>query len=117
MKILWNIGGLASLALGILGVVLPILPTVPFLILAAFCFARGSDRLHQWLLDHPRLGPPIRDWQQKGAINRRAKTVASLSMVAVFGLSLLLGLRWSILLVQAACLTGAAVFIWSRPDG
>ena len=116
MKILWNIGGLVSLALGFLGIVLPILPTVPFLILAAFCFARGSDRLHQWLLNHPRLGPPIRDWQRNGAIHPRAKRLASLSMAVVFVLSLLLGLRWSVLLVQAVCLTGAAIFIWSRPD-
>jgi uncharacterized membrane protein YbaN (DUF454 family) len=116
VKFFWNIGGLASLALGVLGIALPVLPTVPFLILAAFCFARGSDRLHDWLVQHPRLGPPIRDWQEKRAISRKAKWLASLSMAAVFALSLALGFRWTILAVQAACLGGSALFIWSRPD-
>lgn len=117
MKFFWNIGGFVSLALGILGIGLPILPTVPFLILAAFCFARGSDRLHHWLVNHPRFGPPIRDWQEKRAISRKAKLLASTSMAAVFALSLALGLRWTVLAIQAVCLAGAALFIWSRPDG
>ncbi len=115
MKFLWLIGGYASLGLGIIGIVLPILPTVPFLILAAFCFAESSERLHVWLTGHPVLGPPIRDWRERGAIARRAKWLASLSMLAVFGLSLALDAGPLILAVQAMALTGAALFIWTRP--
>ena len=93
MRYLWAALGILCLILGMVGVVLPLLPTVPFLILAAFLFARSSDRLHNWLLSHPRLGPPIEDWQSRGAINPSAKRLATVSIIAVFGMSLVLGLR------------------------
>ena len=112
---LWLLGGVSALFMGLLGIALPLLPTVPFLLLAAFCFARSSARLHQWLIHHPRLGPPIRDWQERGAIGRRAKILASLSMAGAFSLSLWLGLKAWILIVQAVVLIGVAIFIWSRP--
>jgi uncharacterized protein len=117
MKILWGVGGFFSLGLGIIGIFLPLLPTVPFLILAAFCFAQSSHRMHRWLIDHPVLGPPIRNWQRNGAITRRTKWLASLSMLTVFAVSLAFGLRSSILIVQALTLSGAALFIWTRPGG
>jgi uncharacterized protein len=117
MRLSWLGAGLLSLGLGLVGIVLPLLPTVPFLILAAFCFARGSERLHGWLTGHPVLGPPIRDWEERGAIARRAKVLASISMLAVFSISVLLGLKAWILGLQGLCLAGAAAFIWSRPEG
>jgi len=116
MRWLWATFGCAALALGVIGIVVPLLPTVPFLLLAAFCFARSSDRMHQWLVTHRILGAPIRDWQRSGAISLRAKQLASASMAAVFLLSLVLGLRPSLLAFQAAVLCGAAVFIWTRPS-
>ncbi|HRD85926.1 MAG TPA: YbaN family protein, partial [Rubrivivax sp.] len=70
------VSGWASLGLGALGAFLPLLPTVPFVILAAFCFARGSARVERWLLDHPRFGPMVRDWRERRAIPRRAKRLA-----------------------------------------
>ncbi|MEM1160041.1 MAG: YbaN family protein, partial [Pseudomonadota bacterium] len=72
MKILWTLAGWAAFGLGLLGAALPLLPTVPFMLLAAFCFARGSERFHRWLMNHPRFGPGIRDWQAHRAISRRA---------------------------------------------
>ncbi|MEM0934629.1 MAG: YbaN family protein [Pseudomonadota bacterium] len=116
MRVLWVLCGIVSLALGALGVVLPLVPTVPFLLLTAFCFARSSPRLHVWLIEHPVFGPPIRNWQDRGAISRRAKRMATLSVAAVFLLSLLLGVRSQILALQAIILTGVLVFIWSRPE-
>ena len=104
MRIVWLILGLLSVALGVIGIILPLLPTVPFMLLATFCFARSSDRLHDWLLNHPKFGPAIVDWQTNGAINPTAKRFATLSIVAVFCISLATGLRPLILGIQAAVL-------------
>lgn len=117
MKILWIIAGCIAVAFAVIGIPLPGLPTVPFLLLAAFCFARGSDRLHDWLLNHPRLGPPIHDWQKNGAIRKPAKWGATACVAASFGISLLLGIAPIWLGVQAATLACVMVFIWTRPSG
>lgn len=116
MRPLWLIGGGLSLILGATGIFLPLLPTVPFLLLAAFCFARSSERLHDWLLSHPVFGPPIEDWRDRGAIGQRAKRLASLSILAACLLSVFLGVRPGILAVQAVVLVCVALFIWTRPN-
>lgn len=117
MRTLWTLAGCVALALGLIGVFLPLLPTVPFMILAAFCFARGSERFHDWLVEHPRFGPAIRDWRRSGAISRRGKVYAMIGIAAAFSISVVLGVRPVILAVQAGVLTGVAVFILTRPDG
>ncbi|WP_299349206.1 YbaN family protein [uncultured Shimia sp.] len=116
MRVIWAVLGLLCVALALVGIVLPLLPTVPFLLLAAFFFARSSEKLHNWLLSHPKLGPPIDDWQTRGAINPTAKRIATVSIVLVFGLSLALGLKSTILIIQAVVLTCVLIFIWSRPN-
>jgi len=80
-RALWVAAGGLSLATGIVGAFLPLLPTTPFVLLAAFCFARGSARVERWLLDHPRFGPMVRDWRKRRAIPRRAKRLAWAMMV------------------------------------
>ena len=117
IKALWLVAGLACLALGIIGAVLPLLPTVPFLLLAAFFFARSSDKLHNWLISHRLLGPPILAWRESGVIGRRGKVFATASMLATFLISLWLAVSETILLVQLVVLSGVAYFIWSRPEG
>lgn len=116
MRLLWLMAGGMALALGVMGIFLPLLPTVPFLLLAAFCFARSSERLHDWLLSHPTLGPPIADWRRSGAISRKGKIAASVSIAAAFGISLLLGVAWKFLLIQAVVLMLVSAFIWTRPE-
>lgn len=116
MRIIWAVFGLISVGLGLIGVFLPLLPTVPFMLLAAFCFARSSERLHHWLITHKTLGPPILEWQERGAINPRAKRYATLSIAFVFGISLIIGLRWQILAIQAITLSCVLIFLWSRPN-
>ncbi len=107
--------GLISLALGAVGLFLPLLPTVPFLLLSAICFAKTSERLHGWLLSHPVLGPPIQNWNERGAISPRAKWLASISIVASFALAVFFGFGPLVLSIQGIALIGVAIFIWSRP--
>ena len=116
MRFIWATLGLLCVGLGLVGIVLPLLPTVPFMLLAAFFFARSSERLHNWLITHPTFGPPIVDWQSSGAINPRIKRIATLSIAAVFLLSVVLNLRPLILGIQAAVLLCVLIFIWSRPN-
>lgn len=117
MQYLWAGLGLFCVALAMIGVVLPLLPTVPFLLLAAFFFARSSSRLHNWLISHRTFGPMILDWQRSGAIRPRAKKAATLSVAAVFGLSILLSVPSHVLVIQAVTLGGVMIFIWTRPNG
>lgn len=79
---LWLAGGLTCVALGAIGAVLPIMPTVPFLLLAAFCFARSNPEWEQRLLNHPRYGKSLREWRERRAISRPAKLAAITAMSA-----------------------------------
>lgn len=111
----WYCVGVLSLGLAGLGAVLPLLPTTCFLLLAAYAFARSSERLHARLLAHPLIGPTIRDWRSNGAIRTPAKCWAVLSMVVAFAISIALHVPFKILAIQALCLTTAAAFIVTRP--
>lgn len=82
-------GGMLSTGLAVLGIVLPLLPTVPLLLLAAACFARSSHRFHRWLLDHPRLGPMVNDFMGGSGIPLRAKISAIVLLWAGITLSAL----------------------------
>ncbi len=73
------------LALAIVGVLLPGLPTVPFLLLTAWFAARGSDRLHRWLYAHPHLGKLLIDWEQQRAVSRTSKILAVLMLMVSWG--------------------------------
>lgn len=117
MQYLWAGLGLVCVALAMIGVALPLLPTVPFLLLAAFFFARSSSRLHNWLLGHRMFGPMIHDWQSSGAIRPGAKKAATVSVAAVFGLSVLIAVPAYVLIIQAVTLGAVMIFIWTRPNG
>ncbi len=116
MRTFWLALGLGSLLLGAAGAFVPLLPTVPFLLLSAFGFARSSERLHSWILSHPVLGPPISDWRERGAIGRRARFAATVSILASFALSLALGLDPWLIAFQALILGLVGLFLWTRPN-
>ena len=115
-RALWFVVGVGALLLAALGLALPLLPTTPFVLLAAFAFARSSDRWHAWLCRHPVFGPMIDDWRRHRAIDRRTKIVGVISMAGVFGLSVALKVGAAVLAVQAVVLTVAAAFVLSRPS-
>ena len=111
----WWLFAWLSLALGMIGIVVPGLPTVPFVLLSAFAAARGSQRLHARLLADPRFGPMIRAWQAHGAVNRRAKWLAS-SMMAASGVLLLAVAPPLSAGVAIACMGAVAIWLWRRPE-
>lgn len=112
---LYLAAGLICVALGLIGVALPILPTVPFLLLAAFCFARSNPAWEQRLLDHPRHGAGLRDWRDRRAISRRAKVnaIAAMSAGVVFTW-LTVGWPWVLISLAVLVLTGS--WIWTRNE-
>jgi uncharacterized membrane protein YbaN (DUF454 family) len=114
IRLLWLIAGLLALALGMIGLVVPLLPTTPFVLLAAYCFSQGSERFERWLLGHPRLGPLVLDWREHHAVPLRAKQMAWVMMAAssVFvGLKLPLAWCW----LPAAICAAAAWWLWRLP--
>ena len=112
---LWVIAGGFALGVGVVGIVVPLLPTTPFLILAAYCFSRGSRRLHDWLLNHRTLGPPIRDWREHRAVSGKAKLSAMIAIACLFALSVFLEAPDWALALQGVILGGVAVFLLTRP--
>ncbi len=114
-KILLKITGLAFVGLAIVGVILPILPTTPFLLVAAACFAKSSPRMQKKLLANKIFGPLINEWQQHRCIPRKAKRVALLTMI--------FSVVWSAYFLQNFMLTvlvfvliiGPFIFIWRLP--
>ena len=117
LRFAYLVAGFVLLALGIIGAFLPVMPTTIFIILAAGCFARSSERLEGWLLSHPRFGPTIKAWRAEGAISRRGKTLACSGMVLGYVL-FLIGARPGLLvaLFVLAVFVGCAWFVLSRPE-
>lgn len=110
------VSGWLSLAFGAIGAFLPLLPTVPFVILAAFCFARSSPRLEAWLLNHRHFGHHIVAWREKGAISHKGKVAASIAFAASIIAALLFApWPWMMVPIVAAAVTGS--WIWTRPEG
>lgn len=112
---LWTAAGLMFVGIGAVGAFLPLLPTVPFLLLALFCFARGNPVWEQRLLDHPTYGPLLLDWRQRRAIPRRAKWAALIAMaVSVVVTGLTAGWPWVLIPVAIMALSGT--WIWTRNE-
>ncbi|QOL25567.1 YbaN family protein [Thalassotalea sp. LPB0316] len=107
--------GLCFVLLAALGVVLPILPTTPFLIVAGACFAKSSPRLHQWLLDNPTFGPLIYHWQTTRSIPRRAKRIAIISIVLTCAWSCYILPNWYLKLLVIALVAWPIYFLANLP--
>ena len=111
----WRLAGVGFVAIGTVGIVVPLLPTVVFYILAAFCFARSNPAWEARLLAHPRWGPHIAGWRERGAITRTGKRAAliSLAVSSLIGAWLLTG--WAAAMPAIAAIAVGS-WIATRPD-
>ena len=117
MRGIWLVLGLVFTAAGLIGAVLPLLPTTPFLILAAACFARSSPKLEARILNDPRFGPLVREWRARGAIPPRAKLLAIGGMAGGYAVFALTSKPDMPLALLVAALMGlVAIWILSRPS-
>lgn len=110
---LLTITGAVSLALGVAGMFLPVLPTTPFLLLTAWCWMKGAPRLHAWLMAHPKLGPYIRDFQEHKCISRRVKAVSVTTLWLTIALSIILVRPLWLRVLLAAVAAGVTAHILS----
>lgn len=108
--------GCLSLAIGIVALVVPLIPGIVFLALAAACFSRSSPAMDRWLTTHPRFGKLITNWQTAGAISRSTKWVITGSMVASFSLIFLETQSRFIQLAVAIVMLAVLVYVWRRPE-
>ena len=109
--------GWLCVGIGLIGIVVPGLPTTVFMLVAAWAFSRSSERFQRWLMEHPRLGPPVKAWQDRGAIPLKAKVLAvlmmsiSLTIIVVYG-----GGGWILPTVIGVIMACAATYVISRPN-
>jgi len=107
--------GLTALLAGIAGIFLPVLPTTPFILLAAGCFARSSERFHVLLMNHRIAGPIIREWCEHRSMPRKVKRWAYLFMTLSFGSSIMIVSSWWLKGMLALLALLLAFFIWRVP--
>lgn len=117
----WWLLAWSSLLLGVIGLFLPVMPTTVFILIAAFAASRGSEKLHRALMGHRHFGPVIRDWQTHGAVPRRAKWLASWTMLAsaVFTVGVMLafaGHHWWMSAIPVLCMSAVVIWLWQRPE-
>jgi uncharacterized protein len=118
MRLVYSSLGFLFVLIGVIGIVTPLLPTTPFLLLAAGCFARGSERFHNWLLTHPTLSKPIIDWQKNGIIRRPAKILATvfIALNLAFPLFIIKSVTTPIKITIMVVTVAVLAFIWTRPS-
>jgi uncharacterized protein len=109
--------GILALLLGMVGIFMPLLPTTPFVLLAAFFFSKGSARLHRWLVEHPKFGCYIRDWEAEQVIPPIGKYASTVMMVPSVSLVILTReIPWFLDALMAATVAAVLWFIWTRPS-
>ena len=114
---LWRALALLSLALGLIGIALPVLPTVPFLIVSAWAASKGWPAFEIWLLNHRLFGPPILQWREHGAVPRRAKWASSIMMgCTAVGMQFFEQIPLWLRVGVPAVMLAVAIWLWSRPE-
>lgn len=108
--------GWLCVGIGLVGVVVPGLPTTVFLLIAAWAFSRSSERFQRWLVEHPHLGPPVKAWRDRGAIPLKAKVLAVVMMSGSLAIIIAYGGGWILPTIVGAIMVCAAAFVISRPN-
>lgn len=109
--------GLLAFGLGIIGVFLPVMPTTPFLLVATYFFSKSSQKFHDWIIYHPKLGPPIRDWNEKRIIRKRAKILATIAILSslIFPMYIIKLNIW-IRIITGVTVGSVLLYILTRPS-
>jgi uncharacterized membrane protein YbaN (DUF454 family) len=116
MRWIYGVLAVVSLVLGIVGAFVPILPTVPFILLSAWFAARSSPRLLAWLENHPRFGHHIRDWRDGGVVSRKAKWTATIMMSLSAAIILLVVGKPVVQVMSIGTMTAVGLWLWQRPE-
>lgn len=111
----WLGAGIVFLVLGTIGIVVPVMPTVVFYLLAAWCFSQSHPAWAERLYNHPRHGPHLRAWRDHRAISRKGKVSAILAMTASIPFTWLV-VGWPWVLIPIAVLVVVGPWIWTRPE-
>lgn len=105
-----------SITLAVIGVVLPVMPTTPFVLLAAFFASKGSPAFARWLDGHPTFGPIIRDWRRNRVVPLKAKVLACSMMTLSWGLLFVMGAAGVVLAISGIFMAGVASYLLTRPS-
>ena len=105
-----------SLTLGVIGIFVPGMPTTVFVLIAGWAAARSSPRFHAWLENHPRFGPMLRDWRENGAVSRRAKWMATVTMSLSAVILWFTAPKLWIVLLACGVMAIVAIWLWRRPE-
>ena len=115
-RLLWRALAVVCLLLGLVGIFLPVVPTVPFVLAAAWAAGRGWPALESWLVGHPRYGVHVQQWREGGFVPRRAKWAASIGMMCSAILLLFLPVPHAARIAVPLCMALVAAWLWSRPE-
>ena len=107
---------IVSLVLGIIGAFVPVMPTVPFILLAAWAATRSSPRLAHWLESHPKMGPHIRDWRRGGVVRRPSKWMATLMMLGGAVVMSIFVRPWWVPTSMITIMLAVGIWLWLRPE-
>lgn len=117
VRLLFLVLGGVFVVLGVAGIFLPVLPTTPFMLVAAACFARSSDRFYDWLLTHPLFGKTVREWREHHSIPRKTKWVAIVTMAVTLGISVIFFVPGLALQIPLALFgVGLAIYLYRIPS-
>ncbi|UTF61188.1 YbaN family protein [Gilvimarinus sp. DA14] len=116
LRLPWIILAWVSVALGAIGLFFPVLPTVPFLLVAGWAASKGSPKLHNWLYSHPNFGPLLTAWHEHRAVPRYAKRLTPLLLLGSLTIMFLLGINPWVIACCATIFIAVTAYLWSRPD-